>query len=317
MNDYKLAIIIPAYKGKYLKETLQSFQKQTDQRFNLYVGDDCSPDNIEAIFSEFSHLSNFHYHKFQSNIGKYSLTDQWNRCVDLCQNEQYIWLFGDDDVCDEICVSKFYEIQKRSKVDLYRFNLKVINDFGDIIIIQAPYPPQESHIEFARKRFGNKIISSVNEYIFNKESFINHGRFEKFPLAWCSDDATWIKLSMKNGIKTIPEAIVKWRLSEINISSQPVKHKREIIIAIKDYIEWFNNNVINIKLQKEFYKLEEKWLKNQLFPFKNELKPIDLLYLSNSFRSYNSLKKSWLYLKLNLELFHPKISYLYNKLFCF
>lgn len=40
----KLAIVIPAYKGRFLKETLDSIAVQAHKdEFVLYIGDDASP----------------------------------------------------------------------------------------------------------------------------------------------------------------------------------------------------------------------------------------------------------------------------------
>lgn len=39
----KLAIIIPAYKPRFLQETLDSIAKQNNHEFTVYIGDDASP----------------------------------------------------------------------------------------------------------------------------------------------------------------------------------------------------------------------------------------------------------------------------------
>lgn len=49
----RLAIIIPAYKENFLFETLQSLANQTNKDFNVYVGDDCSPYDLQSIVSRF------------------------------------------------------------------------------------------------------------------------------------------------------------------------------------------------------------------------------------------------------------------------
>ena len=42
--EKKLAIIIPAYKARFLRETLDSILKQNSSEFIVYVGDDASPE---------------------------------------------------------------------------------------------------------------------------------------------------------------------------------------------------------------------------------------------------------------------------------
>jgi hypothetical protein len=41
----------------------------------------------------------------------------------------------------------------------------------------------------------------------------------RFPLAWCSDDATWINFAVARGIRTISGPHVLWRRSGLNITS--------------------------------------------------------------------------------------------------
>ena len=48
-----LAIIIPAYKDTYLRETLDSLVSQTINDFVVYIGDDCSPYNLKSIVNEY------------------------------------------------------------------------------------------------------------------------------------------------------------------------------------------------------------------------------------------------------------------------
>ena len=104
----KLAIIIPAYKAMYLESTLNSFVSQTESNFNIYIGDDDSPEDIYSIVEKFRHKLNIEYIKFGENIGSKSLTKQWERCVEM-SNEEWIWLFSDDDIASPHCVEVFYK----------------------------------------------------------------------------------------------------------------------------------------------------------------------------------------------------------------
>ena len=44
-----LAIVIPAYKATFLAAALDSIAAQTCRDFTLYIGDDCSPNNLGDI----------------------------------------------------------------------------------------------------------------------------------------------------------------------------------------------------------------------------------------------------------------------------
>jgi hypothetical protein len=50
----------------------------------------------------------FVYHRFESNLGGISLTQQWERCIELIADEVWIMILGDDDF-QETVVSSWYE----------------------------------------------------------------------------------------------------------------------------------------------------------------------------------------------------------------
>ena len=106
-----LAIIIPAYKPDYLAETLESLTKQTNKDFKVYIGDDASPFSLEDIVGQFSDKLNIVYKKFDNNVGGYSLTKQWERCIEM-SNEKWIWLFSDDDNIAPTAVESYIPKEK-------------------------------------------------------------------------------------------------------------------------------------------------------------------------------------------------------------
>ena len=49
-DTLKLEVYIPAYKGRFLKETLDSIAVQAHKdEFVLYIGDDASPERLDKI----------------------------------------------------------------------------------------------------------------------------------------------------------------------------------------------------------------------------------------------------------------------------
>ena len=109
-----LAIIIPAYKDTYLRETLDSLVSQTINDFVVYIGDDCSPYNLKSIVNEYECKLNIVYVRFDNNLGGQSLVAQWNRCVAMSK-EKYIWLFSDDDLLPPNAVERFWNFEESHK----------------------------------------------------------------------------------------------------------------------------------------------------------------------------------------------------------
>ena len=127
-----LAIIIPYYKLTFFDSTLVSLANQTDMRFNLYIGDDASPENPSILLEKYREKIDFVYHRFDSNLGSKSLVKQWERCIAISGKEEWIMILGDDDMLSENVVEAFYENLEeiKSVSNVVRFSTCKIDDKG-------------------------------------------------------------------------------------------------------------------------------------------------------------------------------------------
>jgi len=233
-----LAIIIPAYKIDFLEHCLSSISNQTNKNFNLYIGNDSSTDNIDSLVDSYRNIIDLTYRRFDANLGSISLVKQWERCIELSRNEEWIWLFSDDDTMDIDCVENFLCLEKQTEdCNIFRFSLQVINKNGEIERM-TKYPEEESVDQFILNRFSLKYDSAITNYIFKRENYNKFG-FKEFPLAWCSDDASIINFSNNKAIITIPNCNVQWRISSRNISStnNSLLQKQKVYSRLA-YVEW-------------------------------------------------------------------------------
>jgi glycosyltransferase involved in cell wall biosynthesis len=257
----KLAIVIPAYKSKFLGQSILSIVNQTNRDFTLYIGDDCSPDNLYSVVEKYESLIPIVYKHFDENLGKKDLVAQWERCIDLVGDEEWIWLFADDDLMDVGCVEYFYQsLRQNPDSDLFHFNVEKIDEFNNPTISQfMNFPGRLSSEEFLIRKLQGGYFSTVVEYIFRKMHFYENGRFNNFDLGWGSDDALWIKLSRRNGIRTIEESKVYWRQSKINISSdQDEKIVIRKFYAQIEFSKWIYTQVKNNEIHFEIHDLKFK-----------------------------------------------------------
>jgi glycosyltransferase involved in cell wall biosynthesis len=248
LDEKRLAIVIPAYKTRFFEATLTSLVAQTDKRFRVYVGDDCSPENIHQLCERFSNDLDLVYKRFDENLGHQSLVKQWNRCVGL-SFEPWVWLFSDDDLMEPQCVEAFYQTlgSTGGRYDVYRFNTLVIDASGKVIWISPPHPQLESGLQFTYHRLMFERSSFAQEYIFSRRAFDREGGFVDFPMAWCSDDASWVAFSGDQGIYTIAGPRVRWRLSGSNISTANAVYKKQKIEAMLKYMDWLNNRFSHVQ----------------------------------------------------------------------
>jgi glycosyltransferase involved in cell wall biosynthesis len=262
----KLAIVIPAYKNTYFDQALLSIANQTNKDFTLYIGDDCSPENLYSIIEKYIDRISISYKHFDENIGGKDLVAQWERCIDLVGHEEWIWLFSDDDFMDTNCVEAFYQaINENNDYDLYHLKVKKVDEYSNPTFTQfIPYPEILTVEDYLLGVLQPGYFSTAVEFIFRKSFYFDNGRFQNFDLAWCSDNATVIKLGKRKGIRTIENSLVYWRLSLLNISS--IEKDKNIVIrkmnAQLEFANWLYERLKNGEIKIEDSKLRrelESW----------------------------------------------------------
>jgi glycosyltransferase involved in cell wall biosynthesis len=260
-----LAIVIPYYKITFFEATLQSLANQTDKRFRVYIGDDASPENPIDLLEKYKGNFEFVYKRYESNLGATSLIQQWERCIALSVHEQWLMILGDDDVLGDNVIEELYAfIDKRKEaVDLIRFNLRIIDQYGKLKSSDLAQQVYERTNNLLERILSRKEAIRATEFVFSRNVYNLFNGFIDFPLAWFSDYATWLNFSKKSGIYYIKEASVYWRLSEINISSKSVSI-REIELKVKSLF------LFMCFLQHNFY-IDEKTQKRYMFENLNYL----------------------------------------------
>jgi len=282
--DHVLAIVIPAYKSRFFDAALNSIANQTDQRFRVYVCDDGSPEDLKSICDQYIGKIDIIYHRFPDNIGRRDLVAHWNRSVGRA-NEEWIWLFSDDDRMAPGAVAAFYDAlgQTNSQYDLYRFNIEMIDANDQVIGVKESHPVLESAYDFLKSRMQSRALSAAVEYIFKKSVFLSNEGFVNFPMAYCSDDASWIAFAGKKPIYTIAPEKVYWRASGINISSGK-GHAYPKATALLQFIAYVSETFPEKK--KELMSLAGDWIFDGLSHIQGRLNFFQTVSLS---RNYNAL----------------------------
>lgn len=273
----KLAIVIPAYKTDFLKETLDSIKRQTDQRFRLYIFDDASPFKIKEIVEGSNLTGDVVYHRFDENFGQSSIVNQWERCIRSIDDEEWIWLFSDDDLMDPNCVRSFYNaLENHPNSVAFRFNTDKIADHGELIR-QNRFSNEFNAVTFLNQKLTYNQESYVVETIFSRKVYDKIGGIPDLPMAWASDDLFTVKLALSGNVQVIEDALVYWRYSDKNISGSV--NKRSAILKLKAsrfFVKWIYKNrdrLYGLKpddLAIKWYIRQIKTLQNQINIF-NEL----------------------------------------------
>jgi len=257
MEKPELAIIIPAFKSTFFRECLWSISQQSVKHFRVYVCNDAGDSEIEVIVNEYSKIIPISYKYFENNLGRISLTKQWERCIFQSEDEPWIWLFSDDDIMPSDAVERFYSsLEQTPLMDVFRFPLAIINEKSEIIRVNKNLPRHISNFDALRKKLRGEISTAACEYIVRRSRIYSCGGYKEFPLAWCSDDASILSFANVTGMEIIGGAPVLWRnAANINISNSTLYDSQKldaveqfIIYLTYNYPELFEDNSFLIDL---------------------------------------------------------------------
>ncbi len=308
-----LAIVIPAWKSKFLDQTLESIAAQTCKAFIVYVGDDCSPEDIELVCQKWASRINIKYHRFSNNLGARNLPLQMERCIELC-DEPWVWVFGDDDTMDDTCVERFYqEVTNASwPSDVYHFNTRVINHDGQVVSSSPEFPPQLTAIDYLWNHMTGRLSSYLPDFILRRDQYCRLGRLQNFPQAWFTDTALWVTLARDRGITTIAGPKVNWRFSGINISSNHASDRLLKLDAAISYLCWVDEHLARhygSLVKQRFARERVPWLVRHSRSLDIRLFPLLAVTASNIRRSLTDVCRVRYYLSLLLSEVLYRVAY--------
>lgn len=220
--EINITIVIAYYNIRYFEETLRSLSRQTDSRFKVFVGNDCSAEDPKDIIKKFESRLNIEYVEFEDNLGGKDLTKQWVRCLRYVTTP-YFLILGDDDMLSDDSIYEFNQEISESSVTypVYRLGIVRINGSGIPITDKIIYKDLEASSDFLIRRTKNEVISSLGEYIFSIENYKNAG-IKSYPKAFYSDNMMVLEISKFQVIKNIKNAYSLIRVSEYSFSGASI-----------------------------------------------------------------------------------------------
>jgi glycosyltransferase involved in cell wall biosynthesis len=292
-----LAIVIPYYKHTFFEETLQSLANQTDQRFKVYIGDDASPEYPYDLLEKYKGKFDFEYHRFETNLGGISLTQQWERCIALSDDEEWLMILGDDDYLEANVVEQFYSHlpEFQSKANVVRFASQLVYEIDNSKSKIHTNPVWETATDSFYRKFKRITVSTLSEYVFSRKAYEKQG-FYDYPLAWCSDDRAWLDFSGDKPIYSINESVVYPRMSNLNISgrqdnlelkkqSSAAFHNYLILDKLKKYDKYERIKIIR-KYYFELKKVKSLNAKDWIFIIKHYLLNLNFLAIKDFLKKY-------------------------------
>lgn len=254
-----VSIAIPAYKAAFLKDAIFSVLNQTYSNIELIIVDDCSPENIEKIITEFND-SRIHYYRNTVNLGKEDPSKNWNKCLEYA-NGDFFALLCDDDTYEPTFVEEMLELsQEFPDVKVFRARARTIDENNNLINWYPTSPTYETCIDYMYQKMSGFRRQTISEFLYVTKYIKAHNGYVNTPRAWTADSLSIYKFAWENGIASTPKFLVNFKESKRNISSihsDSLKKRDALIIfqkEIKDYIKKIpDKNQINMLNNSLYY----------------------------------------------------------------
>lgn len=236
----RFTVAIPAYKGKFLRESIASVLNQSYKDFELIVVDDASPDNLYETVRQFND-DRLHFHRNDRNMGAVNVVDNWNKCLSLAHGD-YICLLGDDDIMGENYLKAVDELaRKYPAANAFHGRTMEIDENGECTLLHQAWPEWQSVYDLIWHRIARLRVTFVSDFTFKVSALKSVGGYYKLPLAWGSDDITSYLMAEKGGIASTNNVIFYYRRHSTSItSSGSAKPKLE---AIEQEGQWLTGFV--------------------------------------------------------------------------
>ncbi|MDP1678920.1 MAG: glycosyltransferase family 2 protein [Candidatus Nitrotoga sp.] len=168
-----VSVCIPTYRGSaFLAAAIDSVLNQSYPHFEVWILDDNSPDDTQAVVSRYSD-PRITYVRNAHNLGP---EGNWNRCLELARGK-YFKLLPHDDVLATDCLEKqvaVLEADRAGEIALVFGSREIIDPEGRILMTRSLPRAKAGRIEGLKLikrciRAGTNLIGEPGNALFRRE----------------------------------------------------------------------------------------------------------------------------------------------------
>ena len=252
----QFSILLPTFKSRFLKESIESVLVQTYTNWELIIVNDASPEDIDSIVEAYDD-PRIHYCKNKKNIGAKRLVDQWNYCLSWAKGE-YVICMGDDDRLKPNCLEAYMQLISRyPDVAILHGQTDIIDEHGQLLRHTPLRPEIESAISMLYHRYVDRRPQFIGDFCYKTCDLRAWGGYYNLPYAWGSDDISALRAADLYGIANTKEVVFEYRDNTASITRQP--HVIGKLCAIVKESIWIGNY-----LRKPAHNEQDKQYRNYL-----------------------------------------------------
>lgn len=222
-----VSVVMPAYNAeKYIKETIESVQKQTVSNWELIIVDDCSSDQTRMIIQEIQKKDE--RIKLLVNAVNLGVAKTRNRGFDECKG-QYVALLDSDDLWREDKLEKQLKVYEETEADIVYCSYALIDEDGgkscnDFIV------PEKADYELML----TKSVISCSTAMFKREVIEKYHFTEDY---YHEDYVLWLTM-LRDGLEArgTSEVLADYRQIENSRAANKVMCAMERWKIYRDYL---------------------------------------------------------------------------------
>lgn len=210
MNDPLVSIVMPNYNcADYISETLDSVINQTYKRWELYIMDDCSTDNIQELMQPYLvKYPNIHFMVLEHNGGPAIARTEG---IKLAEGK-YIAFLDSDDLWEKEKLEKQVNFMESKKIDFSCTMYSQVDELGQNkgMVVVPPLRAGYRKMLLLGDPIGNLTV------IYNQDAL---GKFVVPNIKKRNDFALWLKiLKSTKYCYGLQEDLAKYRIRSNSIS---------------------------------------------------------------------------------------------------
>lgn len=253
-----VSIAIPAYKRKWLKDAIESALTQDYEKIELIIADDHSPQNLKEVVQPYLVDERVSYYFNEINVGKESVANNWNRCLEYVRGEFFVLLCDDDVLMPNFVSTLLLLAQKYPQCNIFHGRrMLYYEETGSTEILES-WPEFESFEDFVRAKSLVKRKHTITEFLYRSKNIVSE-KYTVFPVAYFSDDASILKIVKNGGIASSQEPVCKIRISDEQISSAG-KYAVKKVRATMMYYDWYKTTIAPQTPLYEFKDVIDNWV---------------------------------------------------------
>lgn len=266
IEKIKFSVTIPAYKGEFLYECIESVLSQTYENLEVIIVDDNSPEDLCSIVNKFSD-SRIQYYRNEIGFGGENVVGNWNKCLEYASG-QFLICMGDDDRLKPNCLADYVEaIERYPDLDLYHTRTEIIDENSKVYNIQEPRPLHESVYSLIWCRMNGRR-QYIGDFLFRLSVLKRNGGFYELPTGCCSDDISACIAAGTKGVANVQIPGFQYRDNRHTLSRSGANMMDKAQAFMKAKI-WYNDFIAKKNADNELDILYQKLIISNLDTYIN------------------------------------------------